>query len=87
MNIIAYLLRPPISLERLGYDPQTGKVTIRPLAGQGRAPVELEQLEFIARVVLHIPDVRERQVNALSAAAADKVGRGMPGRGSDSAQT
>ncbi len=37
-------------------------VTIRPLAREGDAPVELEALEFIARLIAHIPDVQERQV-------------------------
>lgn len=37
-------------------------VTIRPLAGEGDALVELEALEFIARLIAHIPDVQERQV-------------------------
>jgi hypothetical protein len=32
------------------YDPQTQTVTIRPLAAEGNGPVELEALEFIARV-------------------------------------
>jgi hypothetical protein len=44
------------------YDTQAEKVTLRPLAGEKAAPVELEPLEFIARLVQHIPDVRERQV-------------------------
>jgi hypothetical protein len=61
-HLARYLLRAPISLERLWYDPQAGKVAIRPLQGEGAEPVELEPLEFIARLVLHIPDVRERQV-------------------------
>ena len=61
-HVARYLLRPPISLERMWYDPQAEKVTLRPLAGEGAEPVELEPLEFIARLVQHIPDVRERQV-------------------------
>jgi hypothetical protein len=61
-HVARYLLRPPISLERMRYDPQAEKVTLRPLAGERAEPVELEPLEFIARVVQHIPDVRERQV-------------------------
>jgi len=32
------------------YDPQVEKVTLRPLAGEKAEPVELEPLEFIARV-------------------------------------
>ena len=61
-HIARYLLRAPVSLERLWYNPEAGTVTIRPLAGEGNAPVELEVLEFIARLILHIPDFHERQV-------------------------
>jgi hypothetical protein len=61
-HVARYLLRPPISLERLWYDPEAEKVTLRPLAAEKAEPVELEPLEFIARLVQHIPDVRERQV-------------------------
>jgi len=41
-HVARYLLRPPISLERLWYDPQAEKVTLRPLAGEKAKPVELE---------------------------------------------
>jgi hypothetical protein len=61
-HLARYLLRAPISLERLWYDPQAGNVTIRPLQEEGSEPVELEPLEFLARLIRHIPDVRERQV-------------------------
>ncbi|MFC1559402.1 transposase [Gemmatimonadota bacterium] len=57
-----YLLRAPVSLERMRYDPQAARVTILPLPGEQGGVVELEALEFIARLILHIPDVRERQV-------------------------
>jgi hypothetical protein len=57
-----HALLSSISMERLWYDPQAGKVTLRPLAGEKAEPVELGPLEFIARLVQHIPDVRERQV-------------------------
>jgi len=60
--VARYLLRAPVSLERMRYDPQTARVTILPLPGEQGGTVELEALEFIARLILHIPDVRERQV-------------------------
>ena len=34
-HVARYLLRAPVSLERLWYDPQAEKVTLRPLAGEG----------------------------------------------------
>lgn len=61
-HVARYLLRAPVSLERMRYDPQTQTVTIRPLAAEGNEPVELQALEFIARLIQHIPDVQERQV-------------------------
>ena len=33
-HVARYLLRAPVSLERLWYDPQAEKVTLRPLAGE-----------------------------------------------------
>ena len=51
-HIARYLLRAPVSLERLWYNPEAGTVTIRPLAGEGDSPVELGVLEFIARLIM-----------------------------------
>jgi len=61
-HVARYLLRAPVSLERLWYNPEAGTVTIRPLAGEGEKPVKLSVHEFIARLITHIPDVQERQV-------------------------
>ena len=61
-HVARYLLRAPVSLERLWYNPEAGTVTIRPLAGEGEKPVELGAQEFIAHLITHIPDVQERQV-------------------------
>ncbi len=59
-HVARYLLRAPVSLERMRYDPQTAQVTIQPLPGEQGGTVELEALEFIARLIMHIPDVQER---------------------------
>jgi len=61
-HVARYLLRAPVSLERMRYDPTEARVSIQPLPGEQGGTVELEALEFIARLILHIPDVRERQV-------------------------
>ena len=61
-HVARYLLRAPVSLERLWYNPEAGTVTIRPLTEQGDSPVEMDALEFIARLITHIPDAHERQV-------------------------
>jgi hypothetical protein len=50
-----YMIRPLLSLERLSLDEREGKVGYR----YGEKPEEVERmdyLEFIARVVSHIPD-------------------------------
>ena len=61
-HIARYLLRAPVSLERMRYDRQEGTVTIFPLSSEGKDPLITDALEFISRLILHIPDVRERQV-------------------------
>ena len=38
-HIARYLLRAPVSLERLWYNPEAGTVTVRSLAGEGNTPV------------------------------------------------
>ena len=42
--------------------PDSGTVTIRPLAGEREKPVVLGAHEYIARLITHVPDVQERQV-------------------------
>jgi hypothetical protein len=50
-----YMIRPLLSLERLSLDEKEGKVSYR--YGEGAEEVErMDYLEFIARVVSHIPD-------------------------------
>ncbi|HUU80780.1 MAG TPA: transposase, partial [Acidobacteriota bacterium] len=50
-----YMIRPLLSLERLSLDEQEGKVCYR--YGKEAAEVErMDYLEFIARVISHIPD-------------------------------
>ncbi|MFC1627883.1 transposase [Gemmatimonadota bacterium] len=49
------------------------------MPGEQGGTVELKALEFIARLILHIPDVRERQVLYYG---AYNVGGGTPARAS-----
>ena len=50
-----YMIRPLLSLERLSLDEREGRVNCR--SGKDRREVErMDYLEFIARVVSHIPD-------------------------------
>jgi len=55
-------MRAPISLERMRYNPHEATVTIFPLSSEGRDPLVMEALEFISRLIVHIPDTRERMV-------------------------
>ena len=61
-HIARYLLRAPLSLERMRYNPQEGSVTIFPLSSEDNTPLVMEALEFISRLILHIPDPQERMV-------------------------
>ncbi len=40
-HVARYLLRAPVSLERMRYDPQNARVTIRPLPGDQEDPKTL----------------------------------------------
>ncbi len=50
-HVARYLLRAPVSLERMRYDPQNARVTIRPMPGEQGGAIELEALEFISRLI------------------------------------
>jgi hypothetical protein len=50
-----YLLRAPVSLQRLRYEPNTGKVLYREKSNRN-TPEILDPMEFIARLLVHIPD-------------------------------
>jgi len=67
-RLARYVMRPPISLERIGWSGD-GEVLYRPKGGDdGRArqpgdPVEtFDPAEFLARVIMHIPDPRRHLV-------------------------
>ena len=79
-QVARYLLRAPVSLERMRYDPENARVNIQPLPGEQGGTVELEALEFIARLILHIPDVRERQVRRSGWIRSSRCGRNSPER-------
>ena len=75
-----YMIRPLLSLERLSLDEQEGKVCYR--YGKEAAEVErMDYLEFIARVVSHIPDkgqVTVRYFGLYANAHRGKVRKGQP---------
>ncbi|MEJ2024325.1 MAG: transposase [Deltaproteobacteria bacterium] len=66
-RLARYVMRPPISLERMRWD-GTGEVSYRRKGGHdgpawsGREVESFDPLEFLARVVLHIPEPRRHLV-------------------------
>jgi hypothetical protein len=66
-RLARYIMRPPISLERMSWDGE-GEVRYRRKRGHGSsgAPVEpvetFDPLEFLARVIMHIPEPRRHLV-------------------------
>jgi hypothetical protein len=66
-RLARYIMRPPISLERLEWD-GVGEVRYRGKGGQdgaarqGDAPEGLDAAEFLARVLMHIPEPRRHLV-------------------------
>jgi len=87
-HVARYLLRAPVSLERLWYNPEAGTVTIRPLAGEGEKPLVLGAHEFIAHLITHVPDVQERQVVYYGIYAnASRLGQAYRRRAGESERT
>jgi len=55
-RLARYILRSPVSLERTLFFPDTAQVVSLPKPGHDReAPESLDALEFVARVLVHIP--------------------------------
>ncbi len=59
-RLARYLLRPPVSLERMRWDPESGEVAYRRKTkdGQPGAVELLEPLDFLARVIAHVHEPR-----------------------------
>jgi hypothetical protein len=53
-RVARYLLHPPLSLERMTYDDETGEVTYR--SDRQQRLERFAPLDFLARVASHIPD-------------------------------
>jgi hypothetical protein len=97
-RLARYILRPPISLERMRWDGR-GEVSYRRKSGHdgaGRCVDEvLGPLDFLARVIMHIPEPRRhlvRYYGAYSNAARGRRRReveavGEPSRGDELAAT
>ena len=59
-RLARYLLKSPLSLERLGYDPETCMVTYR--SHKRGKDVGMSALDFLAEIAVHIPDRGRHQV-------------------------
>jgi Putative transposase len=64
--LVRYMMRPPVSLARLHFTPGSPEVVYAPKAGHDKAePAEAERIdamEFVARVLVQIPDPRRHLV-------------------------
>jgi hypothetical protein len=67
-RLARYIMRPPISLERIGWSGD-GEVLYQPKGGHDggpgphRDPVEaFDPAEFLARVIMHVPEPRRHLV-------------------------
>ncbi len=68
-RLVRYLMRAPVSQERLEFDPDLAQVRLRPKAGadDGRTENEVERLdphEVVARVIAQIPEPRKHLIHS-----------------------
>ena len=57
-RLARYILRPPVSLERMDWDGGAEEVayTLKPKSGEPRGEQHLDPLDFLARVLAHVPE-------------------------------
>ena len=69
-RLVRYLLHPPIALDRLHYDPDSGTVTYHPAQngsnrdGDSHSPITSSALDWLAALVTHIPNKGQQLVRA-----------------------
>ena len=69
-RLACYLQRAPVNLSRLRYHPESGLLIYEPKAGHDVDDSEpIDPLEFIARVLVHIPEPKKRLVHFYGAYA------------------
>jgi hypothetical protein len=56
------MLRAPVVMARISYDRDHATVRIDPHGPHGEGPIELDVLDFIARLSVRIPEPHERLV-------------------------
>ncbi len=58
-RLARYLLHPPVSIERMTFDEELGQVVYRRKRDRGfGATKAFDPLDFLARMLMHIPDPR-----------------------------
>ena len=83
-RLACYLHRAPVNLSRLRYHPESGLLIYEPTAGQEVDDNEpIDPLEFLARVLIHIPEPNKHLVH-FNGAYANRSRSSMPhGRNSE----
>lgn len=86
-QVARYILRPPLSLERLRYSDGDDEVVYRRKESNGRAGEEerIDALDFLARVIAHIPPPRIHLVRYLG--HYSNVSRGRRNKGKEAPLT
>jgi hypothetical protein len=81
-RLARYLLRPPLSLERMRWGPESDEVAYRRKTrdGQPGAVELLDPLDFLARVIAHIPQPRLHTVRYMGHYSNVSCGRRLKGR-------
>jgi hypothetical protein len=81
-RLARYLLRPPVSLERMQWEPGSDEVAYRRKTrdGQPGAVELLDPLDFLARVIAHVPQPRLHMVRYVGHYSNVARGRRLKGR-------
>ena len=62
-RLASYLLRSPVSLERLFYSPETQQVVYRAKNGHDQIAEEIiDPMDFVARVLMQVPEVNKHSI-------------------------
>jgi len=81
-RLARYILRPPVSLERMAWDEGSDEVVYTGKARKGQPGVEarMDALDFLARVIAYIPEPRQHTVRYYGWYSKASRGRRRKGR-------
>ncbi len=86
--LVRYMMRPPVSLSRLHFTPGSHEVVYLPKAGhddiESTEGERIEAMEFVARVLVQIPDPRRHLVRYYTARRSGVGGRTRSARSTHS---